>query len=106
MGQVRIFISYAREDVPTAVKLYNRLLLEGYTPWLDRESIQPGQDWWQAIEIAIKECHYFIALLSNNSLAKRGYVQKELKRGLDVLETVPFNNILKFRTYLSTYKYA
>ena len=88
-----IFISYAREDAENARKLYNRLLMEGHNPWFDEQCIQPGQDWEQTIETAIGKCKYFIALLSSYSLEKRGYVQKELKKGLDTLETIPFSQI-------------
>ncbi len=53
----------------------------------------PGQRWESMIEQAIRESHYFLALMSSRSSAKRGYVQKEIRRALDLLEQVPDNDI-------------
>jgi len=90
-----IFISYAHRDLVHAKRLYAKLQKDGHKPWLDKECIIPGSDWECSIEYAIRECEYFIALLSQHSLEKRGYVQKEIKYGLDVLQTIPSN-----RTFL------
>jgi len=89
----KIFISYAREDYEVAKQLYDFLLSRGQEPWLDREKLIPGQKWVSAIQSAIRESHFFIALLSPNSIEKRGYVQKELRAGLDVLDTIPDSQI-------------
>ena len=42
---------------------------------------------------AIRESDYFIALLSFNSLNKRGYVQSELKEALETLKEIPESQI-------------
>jgi len=89
----KIFISYAREDYKIAKRLYDFLLSQGQDPWLDREKLIPGQKWGSAIQSAIRESHFFIALLSPNSLEKRGYVQKELRAGLDALDKIPDSQI-------------
>jgi hypothetical protein len=88
-----IFISYAREDLPYADRLYEKLLVDGYNPWLDRKCILPGSEWEQSIADAIRSSEYFIALLSARSIEKRGYVQKEIREALDVLQTIPFNRV-------------
>ncbi|MEG9502828.1 MAG: toll/interleukin-1 receptor domain-containing protein [Methylorubrum extorquens] len=85
----KIFISYCREDGPTAEKLFNRFVQLGADPWLDTEKLLPGHRWKREISAAIKESDFFVALLSTRSVNKRGYVQKELREALDVLETVP-----------------
>lgn len=72
-----------------ARRLYRDLRSAGLTPWLDRESLLPGQNWKSEIRKAIYDSRYFIALLSSNSVEKRGYVQKELKEALDVLGEYP-----------------
>ena len=86
---MKVFISYAREDRKTALKLYHDLKKAGLNPWLDLKNLLPGQNWQRHIELAIKSSDFFIALLSNNSVSKKGYVQKELKKALDILDEYP-----------------
>jgi hypothetical protein len=86
---VQIFVSYAREDLITARKISASLQQYKLEPWLDVERLQPGQNWRQTIESAIKASAFFVALLSSNSVNKRGYVQKELRTALDVLQEMP-----------------
>ena len=86
-----IFISYANEDSEIAKKLYYDLKKEGFIPWIDFEDLKPGQNWKDAIADSIKKCSYFIALLSNNSISKRGYVQREVKDALKILDEMPPN---------------
>lgn len=85
-----IFISYAKEDSKNALKLYDDLdNQESIKPWIDEKSILGGQKWEIAITKAIRASRFFIALLSSNSVNKTGYVQKELKEALDILEQYP-----------------
>jgi TIR domain len=86
---VRVFISYAREDLDRAKTLYDDLTRVGINVWLDKISLLPGQKWKTAIREAIEKSRYFIALLSRNSIETRGYIHKELKEALDVLDTFP-----------------
>jgi hypothetical protein len=86
----KVFISYAREDIKAARKLYKALkAVPGIEPWFDEVSLSPGMQWEPAIRKAIRESAYFLALLSEKSTTKRGYVQKERKDALDVLEEFP-----------------
>ena len=87
--EVKIFISYARKDFAKAHLIYSRLRQEEFSPWIDKEDILPGQDWELEIEKAIKECNFFLACLSGYSISKEGYVQKELKKGLEMWERQP-----------------
>ena len=88
-----VFISYAREDSYAAKRLWKDLKDAGLNPWLDKESLLPGQQWELEIRKAIKNSAYFLAVLSSNSVDKRGYLQKELKFGLEVLDEVPESQI-------------
>jgi hypothetical protein len=88
-----IFISYAREDIDFSKRIYEDLKRFDLTPWLDVENILPGQNWKDEIIKAIKRSSYFLAVISNNSLTKRGFVQKELKIALDILDEVPSSQI-------------
>jgi len=83
---MQVFISYAKEDIKIANKIFYELKNEGLSPWIDHENLLPGQNWKDTIIKAIKESAYFIALLSINSINKRGFVQKELKIALDILD--------------------
>ena len=84
-----LFISYAREDADMALRIYRDLEEEGLRPWLAQESLLPGEPWELAIKNAIRNSRYFVALLSNESVGKKGYVQKELRQGIDCLEELP-----------------
>jgi hypothetical protein len=91
--ETKIFISYAKEDYEQAAKLYELLKEKGYTPWIDNKNLFPGYIWDIEIEKAIKDSDIFIACMSNNSVSKEGYFQKELKRALEYLDYKPEGTI-------------
>ncbi len=91
--QAPVFISYAREDAPAAERLFESLSKSGFQPWLDKECILPGQRWEVAIDSAIRGCRFFLALLSRQSLTKTGYVQKEVRKALEVLQLYPASGV-------------
>jgi hypothetical protein len=88
-----VFISYARADASQSNRLHKDLTAAGYDVWLDTERLVVGQQWKPEIRNAIRRSSAFIALLSNHSVSHRGYVQHELKEALDVLRTVPANQV-------------
>ncbi len=53
----KVFISYAREDIETAGKLYYDLRKAGLEPWMDKIDLLPGQIWKTEVEKAILLCH-------------------------------------------------
>jgi len=86
----RVFLSYAKEDIASARKLYAELQNKFFVEiWFDKESLIPGQNWEKEISKAIKTSDIFIALISRNSVNKRGIVQKELKEANDVRMELP-----------------
>jgi hypothetical protein len=89
--QSDIFLSYAREDSDEATRLYLALRKAELSVWFDKESLSPGVRWQVAVEKAIRKARYFIALISSRSAAKRGFVQREIRRALEVLEEFPEN---------------
>lgn len=95
-SSTKIFISYAKEDRTTALRLYEDLKRNGVVPWIDVKNLIPGQRWADEIrKIIVKESGYFVALLSSNSVNRRGYVHKELKLALDIEdEHPPFKNFI------------
>ena len=92
-SDIQIFLAHANEDKPEVIKLYERLKKAGYQPWLDKKNLLPGQNWRTAISNAIKESQLFIACLSQRSIAKQGFVQREFKMALGQYANRPANSI-------------
>jgi len=90
---MKIFISYAREDIKIAKKLYYDLKEEGLKPFLDVIDMLPGEKWELAIQKAIKSSKYVIILISPNSVIKKGFIQKEISYSIDLLEQFPDSEI-------------
>jgi hypothetical protein len=88
-GNIQVFISYAREDFEAAKKIYADLHKAGFSPWLDKKNLIPGQNWEQEIQDAISESRYFIALFSTTSVKKIGFLHHEFKFALDVFKRYP-----------------
>jgi tetratricopeptide (TPR) repeat protein len=53
----------------------------------------PGQRWQQEIPRALKNADFILIFFSRNSVAKRGYVQREFKLALDTLQEIPEDQI-------------
>ncbi len=77
-----VFICYAREDQAFTLALASCLKERGIPIWLDRWSIQPGEDWDQAIDKALDDCAQFLIVLSPQALTSRE-VRGELRSALD-----------------------
>lgn len=82
----KVFISYAKEDYEFAEKLYEYLAENNFNPWLDKKNLLPGQQWDFEIKKGLREANYVILLLSDNSVLKRGYIQREFKLALKYFE--------------------
>lgn len=92
--EMQVFISYAREDYSYAKRLFDSLRRrQGIVPWLDKKNILPGMDWESEVTQALQDSRFFIPLLSNNSVNKTGFVQKEIKEGLRRLALFPMGAI-------------
>jgi len=85
----KVFVSYAREDGEQAKALYAQLRSVGFSPRIDREDIPAGKEWAPEIEAAMHAADFVIVCLSNNSVSKRGFVQRELRAALDLYEEIP-----------------
>lgn len=81
----RVFLIYAREDLEAARRLTTELREHGFNPWLDVEEITPGQVWQKAVIRALEESAVALVLVSEH-LAKKGFVQEELKVALETLQ--------------------
>ncbi len=90
---VQIFLCHASEDKPKVIEVYRFLKQQGFKPWLDKEDLLPGQRWDQEIPKALKASDFILIFFSQNSVSKRGYVQREFKLALEVLEEIPERQI-------------
>ena len=91
---LRVFLCHATHDKPAVRRLYAQLKAESWiSPWLDEENLLPGQDLDLEIIKAIRDTHVIIICLSKVSIAKEGYVQKEIARALDIAEQKPEGTI-------------
>ena len=90
---LKVFLCHASGDKPLVRELYKRLIAEGVDAWLDQEKLLPGQDWRVEIPRAVREADVVVICLSNKSITKEGYVQKEIKFALDSAEEKPQDTI-------------
>jgi formylglycine-generating enzyme required for sulfatase activity len=90
----RIFLCHASEDKAQVREVYHRLrAIDGFEPWLDEEDLLPGQEWAREIPRALQTSDFILIFLSRNSVAKRGYVQREMKLALDAWQELPEGTI-------------
>jgi hypothetical protein len=91
---LRVFLCHAKEDKPTVRDLHRQLTAEGWLDvWLDEIKLLPGQEWDIEIEKAVEQADVVIVCLSNKSVDKEGYVQKELRFVLNIADEKPEGTI-------------
>ncbi|NJL59109.1 MAG: toll/interleukin-1 receptor domain-containing protein [Desulfobacteraceae bacterium] len=78
-----IFLCHAKEDSKHVRMLYDRLKQVGFNPWMDEISILPGQEWDYEVRQAMKHTDFVLIFLSEISVRKRGYLNKEIKWAID-----------------------
>ncbi|MBI3175083.1 MAG: SUMF1/EgtB/PvdO family nonheme iron enzyme [Chloroflexi bacterium] len=90
---MRVFLCHTSKDKSVIRKLYRFLRKNGIDAWLDEEKLLAGQDWQIEIPKALKESDAILVCLSNNSITKEGFVQKEIKYALDIADEKPEGTI-------------
>jgi hypothetical protein len=96
MEKGAIFISYAREDAAAARRLGDFLKDEaGIDIWLDTSASQSGKEWDLKIRRNIRDCSYFVPLISRNAVNRReGFFRLEWRlaaeRAMRFSEETPF----------------
>ncbi len=63
------FLSYARADGETALRLAKDLIAAGVRVWVDQYDIHPSEHWDRAVEAAVRGCDGMIVVLSPRSAA-------------------------------------
>jgi GTP-binding protein EngB required for normal cell division len=84
-----VFLCHTSTDKPAVRALCQELRRDGFNPWLDEEKLIAGQDWQYEITEAVRLTHVVLICLSNASISKAGFVQKEIKFALDIAEEQP-----------------
>lgn len=92
-NRLRVFLCHASEDREQIRVLYRRLVQAGVKPWMDDEDLLPGQDWEYEIRKAVKASHVCIVCLSQRSITKPGFVQKEIGFAVDIADRQPQGTI-------------
>jgi len=81
---LRVFLCHSSNDKLAVRELYQKLRAEPWIdPWLDEEKLLPGQKWKREIPKAVRQADAVIICLSETSITKEGYVQREIKFALD-----------------------
>ena len=90
-----IFLSYASQDREAARSLRDALAASGLTVWYDENELGGGDAWDQKIRRQIRECTYFMPVISAQTEARQeGYFRREwrlaVERTLDMADDVAF----------------
>jgi TIR domain len=87
--RLKVFLCHGSEDKQPVRDLYKQLFNVGMKPWLDEKDLEPGSEWDTAIQDAVRDCQVVLVCLSETSIGKTGYVQKEIKFALDRADEKP-----------------
>jgi hypothetical protein len=90
-----IFLSYASADRAAARLLRDALEAAGLNVWLDEDELGGGEAWDTKIRSQIRQCTYFMPLISATTERRReGYFRREwrlaVERTLDLADDVMF----------------
>lgn len=84
-----VFLCHSSRDKEQTRVLYRRLTANGVTCWFDEEDLEPGQDWDYEISRSIRRSRFVLVCLSRTSATRAGYIQKEIKKALDIADEQP-----------------
>jgi TolB-like protein len=90
-----VFLSYASEDRAAATSIRDAMAAAGLEVWYDENELGGGDAWDKKIRKQIRECDFFMALISARTEARHeGYFRREwrlaVERTLDMADDHPF----------------
>ena len=90
-----VFVSYAREDTASALRIAEALRSHGVEVWFDQNELRGGDAWDQKIRQQISDCALFLPIISAHTQERsKGYFRLEWKLAVEqthlMLEGVPF----------------
>lgn len=83
------FLCHSHSDRETVHALWSRLKRDGVDVWLDRENLQPGQNWEREIRKAIITSDVVVACLSRGFNKQNGFRHEELRIALEKAGLIP-----------------
>jgi hypothetical protein len=79
-----VFISYAREDLPSVLRLKATLDAAGITTWFDMDRLEGGDDYDRKIHANIARCSYFLPIVSATTQRRlEAYFRREWSYAVD-----------------------
>lgn len=81
-----VFVSYTAADRDRVSPVADWLIGAGIDVWMDFKRLKAGQNWDFEIRRALDGATVIVVFLSNKSVTKRGYVQREIKLALEKAE--------------------
>lgn len=97
-----VFISYATPDRDRVLPHYAFLKKNGFRVWMDNKNLIGGQRWDYEIRKALNQAAIIVMFISNNSVNRRGYVQREIKLALDKINEKLMSDIYIIPVLLDT----
>jgi tetratricopeptide (TPR) repeat protein len=91
--RLRVFLCHSSADKESVRKLYEWLERDGFDPWLDEKKLLPAQRWADVIEDAVRGSDVVLVCLSNGSMSKEGFLQREIKFALQIADEKPEGTI-------------
>jgi hypothetical protein len=95
-----IFISYAKEDYAFACAMYVAFRAENLQPWMDKppapfqaNGLRIGQRWRSVLEEKLRSADQIVLILSPRSVRKRGFVQREFRTALGLMNDLPDDQV-------------
>ncbi|WP_122558917.1 TIR domain-containing protein [Pseudomonas viridiflava] len=83
---LKVFLSYTKADQAQVHPYYAKLQASGFEPWMDVERLVPGQNWSWEIDQALADSNVVMLFLSQASVNKRGFVQREANQAMENLK--------------------
>ena len=83
---LRVFLCHSSGDKSSVREIYEKLRADGFDPWLDEEKLLPGQSWKLEIQKAVRDSDAVIVTLSESSINRSGFLQKEIVYALDAAQ--------------------
>jgi hypothetical protein len=79
-----LFLSYASEDRAAAVALRDAMAAQGIDVWYDESELGGGEAWDQKIRRQIRECDFFMPVVSAQTEARlEGYFRREWRLAVE-----------------------
>ncbi|MFC1861152.1 TIR domain-containing protein [Chloroflexota bacterium] len=91
--RLRLFLCHSSQDKSVVRKIFSKLRVDGFDPWLDEENLLPGQDWRSEIQKAIHDSDAVLVCVSSTSVNKAGFLHREIREALDVAYEQPEGSI-------------